>query len=173
MVRMISGGPTSVASAPLTVTHRLRAMPAEVFTIGYQGASLTELVAELAAAKVSVLVDTRHTPMSRRPEFRRGSLESALADAGIRYLPASALGAPRELRELAPVDWDEFAEAYRDRLRLVGEEIEALLPIVVSERVCLLCFEADSAACHRSLLAHEIESLLDVSTTHLRPGRTH
>ena len=40
-------------------------MPATLFTIGYQGAKLEQVVASLAAARVSVLVDTRETPMSR------------------------------------------------------------------------------------------------------------
>jgi hypothetical protein len=125
----------------------------------------------LASADVSVVVDTRDTPNSRRPEFRPRSLESALSGVGIRYLPARALGAPKGLRALASGDWDGFADGYRERLSLVREELEVLLPIVATERVCLLCFEADPDACHRSLLAHEIQTLLDVSATHLRPGR--
>lgn len=146
-------------------------MPASMFTIGYQGASLEHLIDTLAAAEVSVVVDTRDSPNSRRPEFRPRFLEAALAEVGIRYVPARSLGAPKTLRALATADWDGFADGYRERLGLVREELESLVPIVASERVCLLCFEADPDACHRSLLAHEIETLLDVSATHLRPGR--
>jgi uncharacterized protein (DUF488 family) len=146
-------------------------MPAAMFTIGYQGATLERLIESLAAADVSVLVDTRDTPHSRRPEFRPRFLEAALSEVGIRYLPARALGAPRDLRALASGAWDEFADGYRERLSLVREELESLVPIIASERVCLLCFEADPDACHRSLLAHEIQTLLDVSATHLRPRR--
>lgn len=91
-------------------------MPALMFTIGYQGASLERLIESLAAADVSVVVDTRDTPHSRRPEFRPRSLEAALAEVGIRYLPARALGAPRDLRSLATGDWDGFADGYRERL---------------------------------------------------------
>jgi uncharacterized protein (DUF488 family) len=142
-----------------------------MFTIGYQGASLERLIDSLATAEVSVVVDTRDMPHSRRPEFRPRSLENALAQAGIRYVAARSLGAPRDLRALALRNWVGFADQYRERLLLVREELESLVPIVASERVCLLCFEADPEACHRSLLAHEIEGLLDVSATHLRPGR--
>jgi len=141
-----------------------------MFTIGYQGASLEGLVETLTAAEISVLVDTREMPTSRRPEFRRKSLDAALAAAGIRYLSLPALGAPRELRAVVS-DWDRFVDGYRDRLALVREELEGLVPLIESERVCLLCFEADPLACHRSLLAHEIQGLLDVSTVHLRLGR--
>jgi uncharacterized protein (DUF488 family) len=146
-------------------------MAGEFFTIGYQGARIEQVIASLATAQVSVLVDTRETPMSRRAEFRPRSLEAALADAGIRYLSVRALGAPKQLRLLATQDWDVFAEGYRERLALVREELERLVPLVAAERVCLLCFEADPAACHRSLLAHEIEGRLGVEAVHLRPGR--
>lgn len=145
-------------------------MTAEMFTIGYQGATLAALVESLRAAAVSVLIDTRETPTSRRPEFRRRSLETALEQAGIRYVSRPSLGAPRELRALAS-DWDRFSHGYYQRLALVREELEGIVPIVASERACLLCFEADPAACHRSLLAHEIQRLLDVDAVHLRPRR--
>jgi uncharacterized protein (DUF488 family) len=147
-------------------------MPASMFTIGYQGTTLERLIESLAGADVSVVIDTRDTPHSRRPEFRPRSLEAALSEVGIRYLPARALGAPRDLRAMASGDWDGFADGYRKRLSLVRKELESLVPIVAGERVCLLCFEADPDACHRSLLAHEIQTLLDVSATHLRPGRS-
>jgi uncharacterized protein (DUF488 family) len=80
-------------------------MSATLFTIGYQGAKLEQVVACLAAAQVSVLLDTRETPMSRRVEFRQRALASALAESGIRYVSTRALGAPKPLRALAAEDW--------------------------------------------------------------------
>ena len=93
-----------------------------LFTIGYQGATVERLVETLAAADVSILIDTRETPMSRRPEFRRRALKASLLNAGIRYVSVPALGAPQELRAQAG-DWDVFAEGYRERLSLVREEL--------------------------------------------------
>lgn len=159
------------AAARLLAPSYTSDMRATLFTIGYQGAKLEQVVASLAAARVSVLVDTRETPMSRRVEFRQGALAAAVEEAGIRYVSVRALGAPKPLRALAADDWAGFAAGYRERLALVREEIERLVPLVASQRVCLLCFEADPGACHRSLLAHEIEGLLDVCAVHLRPGR--
>ena len=52
-------------------------MSATLFTIGYQGAKLEQVVASLAVAQVSVLVDTRETPTSRRVEFRQRALAAA------------------------------------------------------------------------------------------------
>ena len=153
--------------APPSYTHAMRDT---LFTIGYQGATVERLVETLAAADVSILIDTRETPMSRRPEFRRRALEASLLDAGIRYVSVPALGAPKALRAQVG-DWDVFADGYRERLGLVREELERILPLVTAERACLLCFEADPDACHRSLLAHEIQGLLDVDAVHLRLGR--
>ena len=99
-----------------------------MFTIGYQGASIERLIDALAAAEVSVLVDTRETPMSRRAEFRPKALRAALADAGIEYCPIRALGAPKALRAMAVDDWDGFADGYRERLLLAGEELQASCP---------------------------------------------
>lgn len=47
------------------------------------------------------------------------------------------------------------------------------MPIIDGERVCLFCFEAGPSCCHSSLLAHEIERLLDVQAVHLDARRVH
>jgi hypothetical protein len=104
------------------------AMTATLFTIGYQGVNLEQVVASLSGAGVSVLVDTRETPMSRRVEFRQKALASALDNAGIRYISVRALGAPKPLRAMAADDWDAFSAGYRERLLLVREELERLIP---------------------------------------------
>ena len=85
-------------------------MSSPMYTIGYQGTSIERLIQTLADANVSVLVDTRESPMSRRPEFRAKVLEARLGQAGIRYLSMRTLGAPKALRTMAPDDWDGFAD---------------------------------------------------------------
>jgi hypothetical protein len=112
-----------------------------------------------------------HVRHALHHRLRQRALAAALDEAGIRYVSARALGAPKPLRAIAADDWAGFAAGYRERLALAREELEQLVPLVASERVCLLCFEADPKACHRSLLAHEIQRLLDVAAVHLRPGR--
>ena len=70
-------------------------MPVTLFTIGYQGAKLEQVIASLKAVRVSLLVDTRETPMSRRVEFRQRALAGAMGEAGIRYMSFRARGAPK------------------------------------------------------------------------------
>ena len=140
-----------------------------MFTIGYQGATLERLLETLAGEGVSVLVDTRDNPMSRRPEFPRRSLEASLAEAGIGYVAAPELGAPKELRALAADEWDAFADGYRARLPLVREELERLVPLLRTERVCLLCYERDVAECHRSKISEIVKERTGARVTDLVP----
>jgi uncharacterized protein (DUF488 family) len=52
-----------------------------------------------------------------------------------------------------------------------GAELGTLADLVRSgRRVCLLCFEAEPAHCHRSLVADALGALLPLDVVHLRPG---
>jgi uncharacterized protein (DUF488 family) len=62
---------------------------------------------------------------------------------------------------------------YQDHLATAGAqtELEALADLVRSgRRVCLLCFEADPAHCHRSMVAAALGALVPVRVTHLMPS---
>lgn len=141
------------------------------FTIGYQGASLSQLLDSLEAARVTLVVDTRESPTSRRAEFRSGPLAQALSARGIRYASLPQLGAPKDLRDQVGI-WHEFARGYRTHLKTQQLGVAQLSDWARTERLCLLCFEDDPAACHRSLLIEELEGELGGATwLHLRPGR--
>ena len=130
-----------------------------LYTIGYQGKSIQDFLRELRNAKVHTVVDVRATPVSRRPCFSKTALMEALEDEGIQYLGVPELGAAKSLREMyRDADFGEFARAYQrtvlaDRQQTFSE----LAEIVVSQAVCLLCYEADSADCHRSILSAVLE----------------
>src|SRR5690606_39161514 len=67
-----------------------------VYTVGHSTRSIEELVALLAEHGITVLVDVRRCPGSRRhPQFGRDSLERSLATHGIRYVNAPDLGGRR------------------------------------------------------------------------------
>jgi uncharacterized protein (DUF488 family) len=141
------------------------------YTVGYQGVSLDQLLDSLTHADVTLVVDTRETPMSRRAEFRSGALAKALGASGIEYVSLPQLGAPKALRDLVDA-WDQFAAGYRSRLAANGSAVTQLVKLSAGRSVCLLCFEDDPATCHRSLLIEELERQLPTARTlHLRPGR--
>ena len=50
-------------------------------------------------------------------------------------------------------------------------ELAELIELARSgRRVCLLCFEADPAHCHRSLVADAVRAVIPVGVAHLRPA---
>jgi uncharacterized protein (DUF488 family) len=142
-----------------------------LYTIGYQGVSLEQLIDSLEAAGVTLVIDTRETPMSRRADFRRGRLSDELSARAIVYVGIPALGAPKALRSQVG-HWPTFEAGYRSRIAKQGDTMAQLAELVKRDRVCLLCFEDDPMACHRSILVEELERHLgQVTTLHLRPGR--
>src|SRR5579884_1019581 len=72
-----------------------------IFTIGYEGATVTEFVAALQAAGVQRVIDVRAIANSRRPGFSKNSLRASLDEAGIDYVHLRALGTPAQGRAAA------------------------------------------------------------------------
>ena len=126
-----------------------------LFSVGYEGRSIEELVALLLANKVSVLADVRLNAISRKPGFSKKRLAEALAVAGIAYWHARALGNPKENR-------DPFHNGdVRGGLRVfravlssddAGLELGHLAELLSTERVAVLCFERDHDRCHRQVI---------------------
>jgi len=130
--------------------------PRVAYTVGYQGATPEEMAERLSAAGVTVVVDTRRNPTSRRPGFRRRALQTTLEGRGVRYESHPGLGVPRRVRPLARSRRWLFDAAYRGVLRRAERDIEQLVRLTASERIAFLCFEVDPRECHRSRLAAAI-----------------
>ena len=142
-------------------------------TIGYQGASVGSFLDELKEARVELLVDVRAVASSRRPGFAKSRLAANLEGAGIEYLHLRGLGTPSDGRAAARAGrHQEMREIFLEHLATpeAQAELEHLADIVRSgRRVCLLCFEADPAHCHRSMVAAALAERVPVSIAHLRP----
>ncbi len=145
--------------------------PHRAFTIGYQGADRQAFIRELVASGVSVVVDTRERPMSRRPDFRREALRAALESAGVRYESRPRLGVPKRVRALASTKPRRFAFAYGGVLRRADDEVDAVAELARREVVALLCFEVDPERCHRALLAVALASRAPLAFEHLLARR--
>lgn len=131
-------------------------MPGPVLTIGYQGAEPAAFVATLAGHGVTLLVDVRHQPWSRRPEFTGRALTEAMAAAGIGYRHVPALGSPPALRDLARTGKaGAFADAFRAHLAgaPARDALDALAALHGAERLCLMCLERRPGDCHRRFVA--------------------
>jgi uncharacterized protein (DUF488 family) len=146
----------------------------DLATIGYQGATVHTFLQALRDAGVELLVDVRAVASSRRPGFAKSALAANLEGAGIEYLHLRDLGTPAPGRIAARAG--RHAEMRRVYLAHLATpeaqgELHALGDIVHGgRRVCLLCFEADAAHCHRTLVADALAALVPLRVTHLAPA---
>lgn len=142
-------------------------------TIGYEAASVPRFLGALRDAGIELLVDVRAVASSRRPGFAKSRLAANLDGAGIEYLHLRGLGTPADGRAAARAGrHGEMREIFLEHLETpqAQDELATLLELVRGgRRVCLLCFEADPAHCHRSLVAAALASRLPVHVEHLAP----
>ncbi len=126
-----------------------------IYTIGYEGATVGELVGALQAADVERVIDVRAVPNSRRPGFSKTPLRNALAEAGIDYVHLRALGTPADGRAAARAGRHaELETIYAGQLELPEAMAQGaqLLELAAEKPSALLCYERDPAHCHRTLL---------------------
>lgn len=142
-------------------------------TIGYQGATPESFLRALTTARVELLVDIRAVASSRRPGFSKTKLAANLAEAGIDYLHLRALGTPADGRAAARAGRHaEMRRIFVAHMTTIEAQdaLEDLAQIVRSgTRVCLLCFEADPAHCHRHIVASMLGEMMPLAITHLVP----
>ena len=142
-------------------------------TIGYQSATPDSFLRALEGAQVELLVDIRAVASSRRPGFSKTKLAASVGEAGIDYLHLRALGTPADGRAAARAGHHaEMRAIFVAHMSTVEAQdaLEDLAEIVRSgRRVCLLCFEADPAHCHRAIVASMLAEKLPVEIMHLIP----
>jgi uncharacterized protein (DUF488 family) len=143
-------------------------------TIGYEGATMREFLDALENAKIDTLVDVRAVAMSRRPGFAKSALSAHLRERGIEYLHFRALGTPADGRAAARRGrTDVMHRIFREHLATepAQAELSQLVELVRGrKRVCILCFEADPAKCHRRLVAEALRKKIRATVTDLRPA---
>ena len=138
-------------------------------TFGYEGLELSEFIARLRAANVRAVVDVRELPLSRKRGFSKRAFAEALADAGIAYRHVPALGCPKPIRNRyrEDNDWSHYAKAFSSYLSLQTEVVAALAKSARKTKECLVCFEADYAVCHRSIVARAVVACGGPAVVHL------
>lgn len=142
-------------------------------TIGYQGATPHSFLRALQDARIELLVDIRAVASSRRPGFSKTKLAAGLADAGIDYVHLRALGTPADGRAAARAGHHtEMRKIFLAHMRTADAQdaLADLVELVRSgRRVSLLCFEADPAHCHRSIVASMVREKIPVEVVNLIP----
>lgn len=151
-----------------------------LYTVGHSDRALDELMAVLGEAGVTVLVDVRAEPRSKRhPQFNEDALRTACGASGIVYHWAGRhLGGMRAARADSPhVAMDEGRRGFADHM--ASEEFQRaavqLVNMAARGPTAILCAERLPDRCHRALIADYL-LLQGVQIVHLiAPGerRTH
>jgi uncharacterized protein (DUF488 family) len=137
----------------------MAARKAPLFTIGYEGRALDELIVILSAHRIERVLDIRELPLSRRPGFSKTPLGTALGAAGIEYVHMRQAGNPFR-REKDEIPRSRLLAKYARHLARTEDVVDAVVDAVRGRRVALLCYEAEPGDCHRSILAPRIAERL-------------
>ena len=143
-----------------------------LYTIGYEGMAIGDFIARLKAARIGLVVDVRALPLSRKRGFSKTMFAKLLQRDGIRYEHRVALGTPNPIRSRYKRDHDFAAlrVEFEKYLAHQGDAVAELIALVAGERACLVCFEADAALCHRSIVAEAVQRHGGPKTVHLHQG---
>jgi uncharacterized protein (DUF488 family) len=139
-----------------------------LFSIGHSHHSLGAFLDLLRRHGIEVLADVRSQPYSRFvPHFRREPLETALTQAGFRYV---FLGRELGGRPPEPSLYDDDTVVYS---RVAAwppflEGLEALQKLMGQQCVALMCAEENPAECHRYLLIGQALAARGVPLRHIR-----
>lgn len=135
----------------------LARMPNRILTVGHSTRGIEEFIDLLQGAGVTMLVDVRRYPGSKRyPHFGSDALAQRLAESGIQYVHEVALGGRRRPAPDSPnTHWrNEQFRGYADHMS--SPEFQAALGRLTdraeSELQAIMCSEAVPWRCHRQLI---------------------
>jgi len=134
-------------------------VPRRLWTIGYEGKTSDEFLAELIGAGIQLVIDVRAVAASRRPGFSKTALAAGLRAQGIDYLQLRDLGTPKAGRDAARSGRTaEMRGIYGLHLETPEAELamEQALSAAGDCPAALLCYEADAGCCHRSMVAERL-----------------
>jgi uncharacterized protein (DUF488 family) len=134
-----------------------------LFTIGYEGLTIDDLLQKIQANGIEVFVDVRNNPHSRKRGFSKKSLQPAMENLGINYIHIPELGIPSTVRKKFRDDITHLLQHYATDIIPQQEEAVYQLKNLFSNhsKVVIVCFKKNYRLCHR----HQIIDFLakDVS----------
>lgn len=134
-------------------------MGRELFTVGYEGATIDSFISNLQANNINCILDVRALPLSRKPGFSKNQLAGRLRRVDIHYIHLAELGTPKDIRDKlkSTRDYSTFFEKMERYLAEKKDAIEQAYNHVMSSRCCLMCFERLADKCHRKIIAEKIK----------------
>lgn len=141
-----------------------------LFTIGYEKATLPDVIEKLQSAGIKLVIDVRAVAASRRAGFSKTILRNTLEEAGIDYEHLRGLGTPKEGREAARKGRiAEMGAIFSDHMDTPEAQDGLANAIVISgeQPTALLCYEACAKECHRLIVADMIQAENGCEIVHL------
>lgn len=152
-----------------------------LYTIGHSTRTLDEFTKLLRAHGVTMVVDVRTVPRSRRvPQFNSETLPGELAKQGISYAAMPALGGLRKTSAKSRnTAWRNASfRGYADYMQTTefAAGIDELIALASTQTCAIMCAEAVPWRCHRSLIGDAMLvrkwQVLDImSPTSAKPHR--
>ena len=132
-----------------------------IFTVGHSTRSIPQFTELLRCGQVSLVVDVRTVPRSRRnPQFNEDVLGSELGEYQISYTRIAALGGLRSRSPDVPPAVNAFWENdsfhnYADYALSASfaDALAELLKLSSTRRCAIMCAEAVWWRCHRRIIA--------------------
>jgi uncharacterized protein (DUF488 family) len=141
-----------------------------IFTIGYEGIDIDRFMALLREHGIETVVDIRELPLSRKQGFSKKTLANLLNLSGFEYTHLSQLGCPKPVRDRYKIDgnWKRYTEGFQEYLKTQDAAIAELSELATYSNCALLCYEADSNFCHRSMVANAVHKKSGSDVMHIK-----
>ena len=143
-----------------------------LFTIGYTGIAIDEFLEQLQEARITLLLDVRELPISRKRGFSKTALADNLKRTGIEYRHFKWLGSPKALRhEVRDTrEYDTFFSGVARHLRQPDavSQLEEAVELARKFRSCLMCCCEKWQLCHRRCVVDAVLKNQHFTVKHLR-----
>ena len=142
----------------------------KIYTVGYEGLDIDSFLSLLAENDIETVVDVREMPLSRKPGFSKKSLANVLNLSGREYVHMVDLGCPKQVRDRYREDgnWKRYTDGFMKHLKTQDDAIAELSALAATSNCALLCYEADSNFCHRSMVASAVKDYCGARVTHIK-----
>ncbi|WP_082472586.1 DUF488 domain-containing protein [Sphingomonas sp. Leaf357] len=133
-----------------------------LFTIGYEGAEISQFLETLRECGIQHVIDIRDVPVSRKRGFSKTPLAAELALSGIGYSHLKALGDPKPGRDaMRRSDYAAFLKVYESHIATDAAQaaLHEAVNLAKKNASVLLCFERSPKECHRTIVAAEMSQI--------------
>ncbi|MBC2693886.1 MAG: DUF488 family protein [Desulfobacteraceae bacterium] len=131
-----------------------------LFTIGYEGRDIDSFLNTLIKNEIDLIIDVRKNPFSMNFSFTKNKLQNYLEKIGMQYIHIPELGIESNQRDNLSTlkDYQALFKKYQTTtLKEHPKQVEHITQLSRTHRAALMCFEADTAYCHRTIIARDIE----------------